>query len=93
MTSKKLGIEFKSGKQASCADTYLTKGITKQRTVDWCEENKLNKLIVLNYTKRGKQLRDIKKNRVKARITTKTIYTVTIFYTSIIYLLLYSNTL
>ena len=54
-TNKKLGIEFKSGKQASCADTYLTKGKTKQGNRNWCEENKLKKLIVLNYTKRGKQ--------------------------------------
>ena len=54
LTNKKLGIEFKSGKQASCADTYLTKGNTKQRTTNWCEENELKKLIVLNYTERGK---------------------------------------
>ena len=55
LTNTKLGIKFKSGKQASCADTYLTKGNTKQRTIDWCEENKLKKLIVLNYTERGKK--------------------------------------
>ena len=55
LTNKKLGIELKSGKQASCADTYLTKGNTKQRNTNWCEENKLKKLIVLNYTERGKQ--------------------------------------
>ena len=55
LTNRELGIEFKSGKQASCADTYLTKGNTKQRTTNWCEENKLKKLIVLNYTERGKQ--------------------------------------
>ena len=54
-THKKLVIEFKSGKQASCADTYLTKGKTKQGNRNWCEENKLKKLIVLNYTERGKQ--------------------------------------
>merc|ERR1711867_245146 len=33
LTDRKLGIEFKSGKQASCAHTYLTKGNTKQRTI------------------------------------------------------------
>ncbi len=71
LTNKKLGIEFKSGKQASCADTYLTKGNTMQRTTNWCEENKLKKLIVLNFTERGKHLRDIKKNRVTAITTTK----------------------
>ena len=55
LTNKKLGIEFKSGKQASCANTYLTKGNIMQRNTNWCEENKLKKLIVLNYTERGKQ--------------------------------------
>ena len=55
LTNKKLGIEFKSGKQASCADTYLTRRKTKQGNRNWCEENKLKKLIVLNYTERGKQ--------------------------------------
>ena len=53
--NKKLGIEFKCGKQASCADTYLTRRKTKQGNRNWCEENKLKKLIVLNYTERGKQ--------------------------------------
>ena len=55
LTNKKLGIESKSGKQASCADTYLTRRKTKQGNRNWCEENKLKKLIVLNYTERGKQ--------------------------------------
>ena len=64
-TNKKLVIEFKSGKQAPCADTYLTRGTTKQRTIDWCEEYKLNILILLNYTKRGKQLRNIKLRKIE----------------------------
>ena len=57
--NKKLVIEFKRDKQAPCADTYLTKETTKERTIDWCEEYKLNKIILLNYTERGKQLRNI----------------------------------
>ena len=28
----------------------------KERTIDWYEEYKLNKIILLNYTERGKQL-------------------------------------
>ena len=55
LTNKKLGIEFKSGKQALCADTYLIKRKTKQGNRNWCEDKKLKKLIVLNYTERGKQ--------------------------------------
>ena len=55
LTNTKLGIKFKSGKQASCANTYFTKGKTKQGNTNWYEENKLKKLIVLNYTERGKQ--------------------------------------
>ena len=54
-TNKKLGIELKSGKQAPCADTYLKRRKTKQGNRNWCEENKLKKLIVLNCTERGKQ--------------------------------------
>ena len=52
-------IEFKREKQAPGVDTYLTKETTKERTIDWCEEYKLNKTIVLNYTERGKQLINI----------------------------------
>ena len=55
LTNRELGIEFKSGKQDSCADTYLRKGNTKQRNTNWCKEYRLKKLIVLNYTERGKQ--------------------------------------
>ena len=55
LTNRELGIECKSGKQAPCADTYLTRRKTKQGNRNWCEENKLKKLIVLNYTERGKQ--------------------------------------
>ena len=55
LTNTKQRIKFKSGKQALCADTYLTKGKTKQGNRNWCEENKLKKIIVLNYTERGKQ--------------------------------------
>merc|ERR1712082_279636 len=43
--NKKLGIEFKSGKQASCAETNLTRRKTKQGNRNCCEENKLKKLI------------------------------------------------
>ena len=31
----------------------------KERTIDWYEEYKLNKIILLNYTERGKQLINI----------------------------------
>ena len=55
LTNKELGIELKSGKQALCADIYLIKRQTKQRNRNWCKDKKLKKLIVLNYTKRGKQ--------------------------------------
>ena len=44
-----------------CADTYPIKETTKERTIDWCEEYKLNRLILLNYTERGKKLRKIGK--------------------------------
>ena len=62
--NKKLVIEFKRGKQAPCADTYLIRQTTKERTIDWCEEYKLNKIILLNYTERGKQLRNIELRKV-----------------------------
>ena len=54
-TNKKLGIEFTSGKQALRADTYLIKRKIKQGNRNWCKDKKLKKLIVLNYTERGKQ--------------------------------------
>ena len=54
-TNKKLGREFTSGKQALCADTYLIRRKIKQGNRNWCEGKKLKKLIVLNYTERGKQ--------------------------------------
>ena len=53
--NKKLGIEFTSGKQALHADTYLIKRKIKQGNRSWCEDKNLKKLIVLNYTERGKQ--------------------------------------
>ena len=55
LTNRELGIEFKSGKQALCADIYLIKRKTKQGNRNWCKGKKLKKLIVLNYTERGKQ--------------------------------------
>ena len=55
LTNTKQRIKFKSGKQALRADTYLTKEKTKQGNTNWCEENKLKKLIVLNYTEREKK--------------------------------------
>ena len=61
MKDKKLLREFKKGKEAHCADTYPIRETTKERTIDWCEEYKLNRIILLNYTKRGKKLRKIGK--------------------------------
>ena len=55
LTNTKQRIKFKSGKQTLRANTYLTQEKTKQGNTNWCEENKLKKLIVLNYTERGKQ--------------------------------------
>ena len=31
----------------------------KERNINWCEEYKLNKIILVNYTERGKQLINI----------------------------------
>ena len=73
--NKKLVIEFKRGKQAHCADTYLIRETATERTIDWCEEYKLNKIILLNYTERGKQLR-----KIELRKTAININIVTIFY-------------
>ena len=55
LTNRKLGIKFKSGKQALCADINLIKRKTKQGNRNWCKDKELKKLIVLNYTERGKQ--------------------------------------
>ena len=38
---------------------YPRKETTKERTIDWCEENKLNRLTLLNYTERGKKRRKL----------------------------------
>ena len=62
--NKKIVIEFKRGKQALCADTYSIRETTKERTIDWCEEYKLNEIILLNYTERGKQLRNIELRKI-----------------------------
>merc|ERR1712240_871249 len=56
--SIKKNRELNKGKQAPCADTYLMKETNKERNMNWCEEYGLNKIILLNYTKRGKQLRN-----------------------------------
>ena len=52
-------IEFNKGKQAPCADTYLMREAAKERNINWCEEYKLNKIKLVNYTERGKQLINI----------------------------------
>ena len=52
---RELKIESKKGKQVPCADTYFMRGIAKERKINWCAEYKLNKVILLNYTERGKQ--------------------------------------
>ena len=54
-----LKIESNRGKQAPCANTYLMRETAKERNINWCEEYKLNKIILLNYTERGKQLINI----------------------------------
>ena len=54
---EELKIEFKKGKQAPCAVTYLRRETVKERNMNWCEENGLNTIILLNYTERGKQIR------------------------------------
>ena len=54
--NRELKIEHNRGKQAPCADTYLMRETAKERNINWCEEYKLNKIILLNYTERGKQL-------------------------------------
>ena len=54
-TIKKLGIEVTSGKQALYTDTYLIKRNIAQGNRNWCKGKKLKKLVVLNYTERGKQ--------------------------------------
>ena len=55
---EELKIEFNKGKLAPCADTYLRRETAKERNMNWCEENGLKKMILLNYTERGKQLRN-----------------------------------
>ena len=54
-TIKKLGIGVTTDKQALRADTNLIKRNIAQGNRNWCEGKKLKKLIVLNYTERGKQ--------------------------------------
>ena len=53
-----LRIEFDKGKLASCADAYLRKETDKERNMNWSEEYGLKKIMLLNYTERGKQLRN-----------------------------------
>ena len=53
-----LRIEFDKGKLASCADTYLRREIDKERNMNWSEEYRLKKIMLLNYTERGKHLRN-----------------------------------
>ena len=36
---------------------YQREETNKERTINWCEENKLNRLTFLNYTERGKKRR------------------------------------
>merc|ERR1712240_851593 len=55
---RKLKIEFNKGKQTPCADTYLLRETAKERNINWCEEYGLNKIILMNYSERGKQLRN-----------------------------------
>ena len=62
---RELKIEFNKGKQAPCADTYLMKETDKERNMNRCEEYRLNKIILLNYTERGKQLRNSRKLKQK----------------------------
>ena len=72
--NKKSVIEFNKGKQAPCADTYFMRDIAKERTINWCEEYKLNKTIVLNYTERGKQLRNIELRKIDQKQGGQRIY-------------------
>ena len=53
-----LRIEFDKGKLASCADTYSRRETDKERNMNWSEEDGLKKIMLLNYTERGKQLRN-----------------------------------
>merc|ERR1712115_410604 len=53
---RELKIESYRGKQAPCADTYLMRETAKEININWCEEYKLNKEMLVNYTERGKQL-------------------------------------
>ena len=53
-----LRIEYNIGKLAPCADAYLRRETAKERNMNWCEEYGLKKIILLNYTERGKQLRN-----------------------------------
>ena len=53
-----LRIEFNEGKLASCADTYSRRETDKERNINWSEEYGLKKIMLLNYTERGKQLRN-----------------------------------
>ena len=55
---EELKIEFNKGKLAPCADTYLRREAAKERNMNWSEEYGLKKIILLNYTERGKQLRN-----------------------------------
>ena len=41
------------------ANKYQRKETNKERTINWCEENKLNRLTLLNYTERGKKRRKL----------------------------------
>ena len=53
---RELEIESNRGKQAPCADTYLIRKTAKEININWCEEYKLKKEILVNYNERGKQL-------------------------------------
>ena len=56
--SEDLRIEYDKGKLASCADAYLRKEPDNERNMNWSEENGMKKIMLLNYTERGKQLRN-----------------------------------
>ena len=55
---EELKIEFNKGKLASCADTYSRRETDKERNMNWSKEDGLKKIMLLNYTERGKQLRN-----------------------------------
>ena len=75
---KELVIESNRGKQAPCADTYLMRETAKERNINWCEEYKFKKVILLNYTERGKQ------SITTTTTTTKTTNTITPFYPTLL---------